>query len=67
MTTEEKCENCKYFRPRPDKGGVGLCHRYPPTVVEGVWTDDDEIGSTTFSLYPNVDVHALCGEFKEKK
>ncbi len=65
MSTEEKCKDCKYFRPT--KGTSGRCHRYPPTVVEGVQTDDGDVRSVTYNIFPGVEEDEFCGEFKEIK
>lgn len=64
MTTEEKCENCRYWREMDAEEELGNCCRYPPKVVDG--------GSSTTMLYlvghfPEVYGFDFCGEFKEKK
>jgi len=65
MSTEEKCKDCKYFLPTRDTSG--RCHRYPPTVVEGVYTEDEYVRSDTYNFFPVVEADEFCGEFKEIK
>ncbi len=67
MTTEEKCENCKYFELYPSKDR-GSCSRYPQTPLVTVFTNEaGEVDSSVGSYAPVMLIEEFCGEFKEKK
>lgn len=66
MTTEEKCENCKYFYYDATRK-IGMCRRYPPSVAVYITGRDEEVYSKSYGEYPDTDKSKWCGEFKEKK
>lgn len=71
MTTEEKCENCRYYTPNADSA-CGQCKRYPPSAERESYTetwDGTECEKrSTVTFFPVVEGQVdWCGEFKEKK
>ena len=56
---KQQCSNCKYYREYADNDNPscdGYCVRFPPmTRVENL------------NLFPEVERHLYCGEFKPKK
>lgn len=65
MTTEEKCENCRYYKIRKLANGntSGVCCRYPPS--DTIQTHE-VFGQYIDACFPEVGVGSWCGEFKEK-
>ncbi len=62
------CVRCEYFQAFPGSADNGECRRFPPVIdlhsMEKATTSD-----WTFyhdMVYPVVNEHKWCGEFKEK-
>ena len=55
------CCNCKFWRDMPSTDGLGVCRRYPPTllVVGGVSEVDGRCVETGESEW--------CGEYETRK
>jgi len=54
------CESCLYFEP---VNMYGLCHRYPPVLIQmGQFVRDGEWMPAEFSL-PETTVDGFCGEW----
>ncbi len=54
-----KCNTCQWY-----ESDRGLCRRYPPTVVEGSNGDLNDITSSTYFYWPQVQPDEWCGEYK---
>ena len=64
-----RCLNCRWFVPGEECGldaedfeeGVGICHRYPPSIDGSAHEEGEKCGP---DLFPIVHEEYWCGEFK---
>ena len=49
-----QCDICEFFDPYTDRRPGGICVRYPPLWVGGIWRN------------PPVDEYGFCGEWAER-
>lgn len=66
---DQRCELCRYWDRFHGSSAVGLCHRYPPTLVTEIDCNEDG-GSYSVSpiqVRPTLEADDWCGEFKEKE
>lgn len=57
MTSERKCENCRYADPQEEERGMFTCLRYPPQIARN---DEGE----SVCCFPQVRARDWCGEFR---
>jgi hypothetical protein len=57
---EPTCKTCVFFFSRNMVSGIGVCRRYPPTVVP------DDSGNN-YAEWPSLSDSQWCGEYKEKQ
>ena len=55
----ENCSNCKFVKP---ENSYYMCRRNPPQVSQ----TDLGNGRLKFGLFPSVDKHCWCGEYRRQ-
>lgn len=61
---QESCADCRYWKPLASLCKVGLCRRYPPTIIivpESTYAVEEEL-----TRWPDVGFDDWCGEWKSK-
>lgn len=65
-----KCKDCEYYLLNEGMYYGAVCRRYPPTPLCGIESGssaEEEISSSHYNAWPEVQEDDWCGEFKEKE
>lgn len=59
------CGTCEHWESEREEDEIGLCHRYPPTIVKKPKDSYDYRSIEAVSLWPCTSFVCICGEWRQ--